>query len=450
MRRLSSYLGWLASVTCAGISIADQRFPPPEFESGHQLPATLAPLPRAPWIEWLDVGLLLLALGLACYFVYGRRSRRGVFWLSVFSMAYFGFYRKGCICPIGAPQNIVLGIFDSTYAVPITVAVLFLAPLVVSLFAGRTFCAAVCPHGALQDLRLLKPVKVPQWLEQGLAVVPYLFLGAGVFFAATGSTFLICRYDPYVPLFRRSGGLTMLIVGAVFIALAMFIGRPYCRFLCPYGALLRLGAMVSKWRVRITPDFCTKCRLCEDACPFGAIREPVVRPAGANELAPDRHRLVSFILVLPVLVALGGFLGNRLAVPAATLHPIVSLAERYLDPARPPPPPLPTPESLAFERVDRDPASILSEAADIRGRFKTGGWWFGAWIGLVIGLRLVFLTLRPIRTEYEPDRGACVACARCFMFCPNERVRLGLLPPSAVQNATEEPGRSLEPDRGDT
>ena len=103
---------------------------------------------------------------------------------------------------------------DHSYAVPLGVTAFFVLPLVFALFAGRTFCAAVCPHGALQDLVLLKPVKVPPWLEQALSVLPYIYLGAGVLFAATGSAFIICQYDPFVPIFRMSGRSLMVLSGA--------------------------------------------------------------------------------------------------------------------------------------------------------------------------------------------------------------------------------------------
>jgi ferredoxin len=424
--------GSAAAFLSVGATVVERRFPPPEFESGYQLPLTQTPVPRVLWLEYLDVVVLVAALVLACYFIYGRRSRRGIWALSIFSLVYFGFYRQGCVCAIGAPQNIALGLFDSGYAVPLTVAAFFAVPLVFSLFAGRSFCAAVCPHGALQDLVLLKPVKVPVWLEQGLGLVPYFYLGAGVLFAATGSAFLVCRYDPFVPLFRMTGSLLLLLVGAGFVVLGMFVGRPYCRFLCPYGALLRLASSVAKWRVRITPDYCTQCRLCEESCPFGVIREPVPATANPQSLVPDRRRLGWLLALLPVLIGTGAWLGARFSVPASKMHPTVALAEKYLDPAKAPPPRLPTPESLALERADQDPAQIVRTAADIRRRLVTAGWLFGGWVGLVIGAKLIFLSVRPTRSDYEPDRGACVACARCFLFCPNERVRLGLLPPSAI------------------
>jgi NAD-dependent dihydropyrimidine dehydrogenase PreA subunit len=71
---------------------------------------------------------------------------------------------------------------------------------------------------------------------------------------------------------------------------------------------------------------------------------------------------------------------------------------------------------------------ILTEAAAVRRKFVTGGWLFGAWVGLVIGVKLISLSVRRRRTDYEPDRGDCFACARCFEFCPNELVRRGLMP----------------------
>ena len=262
-------------VLSIGLSaFGEQRFPPPDFENGYQRPTSLTPPARGLPLQYLDVAVLAAALGAALWLIYKRRSRRGVYWLSLFSLAYFGFYRKGCICPIGSPQNIAFGLFNPGYAVPVSVIAFFVLPLAVALLAGRAFCAGVCPQGALQDLFLIKPLKVPVWLEHGLGVLPFLFLGAGVAYAATGTGFVICRYDPFVPLFRLSGSFFILSAGASFLLLGMFVGRPYCRFLCPYGALLKLASLVSKWRVRVTPDYCTQCRLCENSCPFGVIREP--------------------------------------------------------------------------------------------------------------------------------------------------------------------------------
>jgi polyferredoxin len=85
--------------------------------------------------------------------------------------------------------------------------------------------------------------------------------------------FIICRFDPFVGFFRFTGPMHMLLIGGGLLAIGLFIGRPYCRYLCPYGALLSLLSRIS-WRgVTITPDKELDCGLCEEACPYGAIKD---------------------------------------------------------------------------------------------------------------------------------------------------------------------------------
>jgi len=418
----------------AGVASAEQRFPPPEFEGGHQLPVTTAPPARALIFQYLDVAVLGACLVVASVLVFKKRSRKGLMALSIFSVLYFGFYRKGCVCAIGSVQNVALALFGTGYAVPVGVLAFFILPLAFAIFAGRTFCAGVCPHGALQDLVLLKPVKVPPWLEQALSVLPYIYLGAGVMFAATGSAFIICQYDPFVPIFRMNGRTLMVVAGAALLLLGVFVGRPYCRFLCPYGALLKLGAIVAKWRVRVTPDYCTQCRLCESSCPFGAMREPETAVSPAPTLIADRRRLALLLVLVPVLMAGGGLLGWRFSVPASRLNGTVSLAEQFIRAQG-----IPSkfgalsPDDLALERARQTPQEILTEASQIRERFAIAATIFGAWVGLVIGVKLVSRSLRRRRTDYEPDRGDCFGCARCFAYCPSELVRRGALPAASLQ-----------------
>jgi ferredoxin len=63
-------------------------------------------------------------------------------------------------------------------------------------------------------------------------------------------------------------------VGPVFITVmvvslvgGLVIDRFWCRYLCPYGALVQLFARFSPWRVRREPDACTDCGKCDRACP---------------------------------------------------------------------------------------------------------------------------------------------------------------------------------------
>lgn len=426
--------GWLALLLWLVLftAQAEPRFPPPDFQSGYEIPPLEHPAVRALWQQYLDVGLLIAALGLASYLVLKRRSRKAVVGLSLFSLVYFGFYREGCICAIGSIQNVALALFDASYQLPLITLLFFVAPLVTALFFGRSFCAAVCPHGALQDLVLVKPVSLPRWLEQGLGILPFVYLGAGVLFAATGSAFVICRLDPFVPLFRLSGSYTMMLVGIALVLVGLFIGRPYCRFFCPYGALLRMASSVSRWFVRVTPDTCTQCRLCENACPYGVIRVPTTTPVPPAERGHERRRFLRLGLALPLIVGLAAWVGVQFGGAASRLNPKVSLAELQLvQQSDLPRTNLTTVEALALSRANQSATTLLPEAVGVRRDFRLGGALFGGWVGLVVGLRLLGFSFWRRQTDYEPDRGGCFGCARCFRSCPQELVRLGLA--SAVQ-----------------
>ncbi len=397
------------------------RFPKPEFETDYVQPLTSVPTPGSLLLEYVDVLILFLALITGTILVIRKRSRNGMVLLSVFSILYFGFFKKGCVCSVGAVQNIVLTIAKPTYFLPLSAALFFLLPLIFALFFGRIFCGAVCPIGAVQDLVLVKSVKIPRWLNEILSLVPVILLSLAVLMAGTGAGFLICRLDPFIPIFRIGGGLEQVIFGISFLILSMVVGRPYCRFLCPYGVLLSWMSFFSRYHLKITPDDCTSCQLCEEACPYLAIAVPESMPS-AETRQKIKHRFLVVAATLPLWLGGGAWLGQMYSEPLSYSHHTVALAgqisEEILNPALEP-----DLTSRTFNESGSSVEELLQNAALIQKRFRKMSIGLGMFLGLVFWWKsLALLGIRNL-SGYEPVRSACFSCARCQPFCPQDPER---------------------------
>jgi NosR/NirI family transcriptional regulator, nitrous oxide reductase regulator len=393
-----------------------QRFPMPEFETEYQLPETTRPAARAITWHYLDVLVLLVVMGITTWLIFQKRSRKGILWVSVFALFYFGFYREGCICSVGAVQNLVLGLFSSSYAIPLTALAFFVIPLVFTLFAGRVFCAAACPLGAIQDIVIVKPVKIAPWLQKTLGLFPFIYLGLAILYAATQTDFIICRYDPFIGIFRMGAEFHMIILGIGFLLIGMFVARPYCRFVCPYGALLNIGSRFSMKHLSITPKECINCKLCKDSCPFDAIDFPTPeKETRVNK--SDTRRFLVYAALIPVFVVLGGWAISGSHKFLSKAHPDVSLASVLIA----------NPEQInqtgnldieTFLSSGRTLEMLVADAALVQEKFRVGGWWLGAFIGLLISLTLLNQVIFRRRDIYQANRGNCFSCGRCMEFCP--------------------------------
>ncbi|SHF68977.1 4Fe-4S binding domain-containing protein [Mariniphaga anaerophila] len=420
MKKLK-YIFWTVAfvVLYVAASAQQQRFPKPEFESGYEQPTTITPEPRALSLEYFDVLVLLVVLSLASWLVLKKRSRQGVLWLSVFTLIYFGFYRDGCICSIGAIQNVTLSFFDPAYAISLTALLFFLLPLAFTLFFGRTFCAGACPLGAIQDLIIIKPISLPKWLNKTLGLIPYIYLSLAVLFAATGTDFIICRYDPFVGIFRMEAKFHMAVLGVSFLLMGMFVARPYCRFFCPYGVLLSWMSRFSKWHLSITPSACIQCKLCTNSCPFDAIDYPTnEKEVVKSGLGPKRFLV--YAVLIPVWVAAGVFVGERTHTWLSKANPDVYLAELLISN----PEIKNDPDNIdvqTFLASGKTMEPLVEEAKIIRGKFYIGSMIAGGFLGLVIGMTLLNTIVFRKRQDYLPHKGNCFSCARCVDYCPVEK-----------------------------
>lgn len=431
----------IAAAVLATVAVPDvvsqslDRFPRPEFESDYVMPETQFPAARSQTLEYVDAAVLALTLAAAALIVLRVRRRLLLVLVSVFAVAYFGFVRRGCVCPIGAIQNVAYAVFNEDYRIPAVVLVFFALPLGTALLYGRIFCSGVCPLGALQDLLLVKAVRVPKPVDAALRLLPIVYLAGAVLLAATGSDFIICRFDPFIGIFRVGANIGMAVVGAGMLLLGMFVARPYCRYFCPYGVLLGWASLLSHRHASITPSECVHCRLCENVCPVDAIDPPTSERSGPQTLSELRRRRRSLglaIAAVPVLTIGFAALGYGTHAVLARTHRDVRLADRIRAEEEGTVEGL-TEESEAFRASTSRPEELFADAAGVIDRYRSGAPLAAGFVGFAFGATLVRVRIRKRNPDYEPNRRTCVSCGRCFSACPVEHARRSGIDPAAVR-----------------
>ena len=162
--------------------------------------------------------------------------------------------------------------------------VVFLAAVLVSLLLKRAFCSWICPVSTITELFWKSGFRVrgrnfqlPLFLDWLLRPVKYLLLLFFVFSivlmmnAESVNSFIISDYNKtadvkLLDFFLHISG-TPLVVVSTLLLLSLFLRNPFCRFLCPYGALLGLLSRLSPTQVERCASACISCGGCNRACP---------------------------------------------------------------------------------------------------------------------------------------------------------------------------------------
>lgn len=181
---------------------------------------------------------------------------------------------------------VTLGIWDQTHP---AAAVMLTVVLLTGLLCKRAFCGWACPLGIAGEYlyklrkRFIKTEYLPPaWLDWPLRMLKYLIL-AGLLYIIIGMPaagipgYLNSNYhkiaDLKMALFFITPGLVTLLCFGFILSLSAWRRQGFCRYICPYGALLGLVSFLSPFKIRRSTQHCLieskgmNCDKCTRACP---------------------------------------------------------------------------------------------------------------------------------------------------------------------------------------
>ncbi len=182
--------------------------------------------------------------------------------------------------PVNPIQQLFLLLRGNSIFTPMLI--IFGLLLLSTLVIGRIFCGYACPVGAIQELCSKINFKSNLKEQENVKVAlktnqKWANLIRWIFFIFTGIVSIIWGLavlqilSPFRGYSHISNPLAValiipFIILVIVIILSIFIYRPWCRYLCPFGALASITSRFSRYKYVRTED-CTECGLCEKICP---------------------------------------------------------------------------------------------------------------------------------------------------------------------------------------
>lgn len=186
------------------------------------------------------------------------------------------------ICPFGGVETLYTFLTTGRFIQKIHEAafvILYIVILLAVLF-GPVFCGWLCPLGTVQEWtgRLGRKIFkgrhnrfIKYSIDKYLRFTRYLVLVFVIYITAKSSLLLFTNIDPYYALFnfwKSDVTPQSIIILAVVLILSLFVERPWCKYACPFGALLGLTNLFRIFKIRRNQSKCINCKACDRTCPM--------------------------------------------------------------------------------------------------------------------------------------------------------------------------------------
>jgi ferredoxin len=224
--------------------------------------------------RWAPVVRLILLLALVLYAFFTKKEWvRGVTLAA--TLIYLGFFDGGFLSVSHIASGFAVG--PAFYIRDMALMLMVGFTVITTLLWGRVFCGFLCPFGALQDLiTRLVPRRLqralPQRIHDRAIYLKYGILVLIIGLAAAPAHYGVYQYfEPFGTVFYLSTSPLLWSIAGGFLVASAVVPRFYCRYACPLGAALGVASLVSIFRIRRVEQ-CVPCKVCQTACPTGAIR----------------------------------------------------------------------------------------------------------------------------------------------------------------------------------
>ena len=186
------------------------------------------------------------------------------------------------LCPFGGVVSIYQYATVGTFVQKIheSAFVLMIIGFVLAILFGPIFCGWVCPLGTVQEWvakwgkKLFKRRYnhlVPPRIDVVLRYARYIVLAWVIYVTAVSGKLIFAEYDPYFALFNfwsSEVAISALVILGLTLGLSLFVERPWCKYACPYGAVLGISNLFRVFQIRRVESTCKADGACSIMCPM--------------------------------------------------------------------------------------------------------------------------------------------------------------------------------------
>lgn len=186
------------------------------------------------------------------------------------------------LCPFGGVVTLHQFITTGTFVQKINSSSIILMTIafVLAILFGPIICGWICPLGSIQEWfgklgRKIFKTKfnniIPAKYDKYLRFIRYIILVRVVYEISYTGKLIFQDVDPYYALFNfwsEEVAIGSLVILLVTLILSLIIERPWCKYVCPFGAVMGISNLFRIFKIKRNKSTCISCGACDRACPM--------------------------------------------------------------------------------------------------------------------------------------------------------------------------------------